>query len=107
MIEKDIIDAYCKIRTIDNTIPDDVLDFMKAAAIEKLKQITQSPYSDLNGWIPFDYKVYNPYTRPPRYDKYFVCRKDGKVHWETWNGTGWAYNGEVITHYMDIRKPIK
>lgn len=34
-----IIDAYCKIRTIDNTIPDDVLDFMKEAALEKLKAI--------------------------------------------------------------------
>lgn len=31
-----IIDAYCRIRTIDQTIPDDVLDFMKDAAIEKL-----------------------------------------------------------------------
>jgi hypothetical protein len=36
MTEKMIIDAYCRIRTIDNTIPDDVLDFMKDAAIEKL-----------------------------------------------------------------------
>ena len=33
---KQIIDAYCKIRTIDNTIPDDVLDFMKHSALEKL-----------------------------------------------------------------------
>jgi hypothetical protein len=37
MTEKMIIDAYCRIRTIDNTIPDDVLDFMKNSAIEKLK----------------------------------------------------------------------
>jgi hypothetical protein len=37
MTEKMIIDAYCRIRTIDNTIPDDVLDFMKDAAIEKLR----------------------------------------------------------------------
>lgn len=39
MKDKDIIDAYCKIRTIDQTIPDDVLDFMKEAAIEKLNKI--------------------------------------------------------------------
>jgi hypothetical protein len=38
MTEKMIIDAYCRIRTIDNTIPDDVLDFMKDAAIEKLRK---------------------------------------------------------------------
>lgn len=37
MKKEDIIAAYCKIRTIDNTIPDDVLDFMKDAAIEKLE----------------------------------------------------------------------
>lgn len=36
MTEKMIIDAYCRIRTIDQTIPDDVLDFMKDAALEKL-----------------------------------------------------------------------
>ena len=36
MTEKAIIDAYCKIRTIDQTIPDEVLDFMKDASIEKL-----------------------------------------------------------------------
>lgn len=38
MTEKMIIDAYCRIRTIDQTIPDDVLDFMKNAALEKLRK---------------------------------------------------------------------
>ena len=37
--------------------------------------------------------------------KYLIHRKDGKVHWETWNGTNWAYNGAVITHYAIINKP--
>ena len=36
MKKKDIINAYCKIRTIDQTIPDEVLDFMKDAALSKL-----------------------------------------------------------------------
>lgn len=35
---QDIIKAYVRIRSIDNTIPDDVLDFMKDSAIEKLKK---------------------------------------------------------------------
>ena len=35
--EKDIIDAYTKIRTIDNTIPDEVLDFIKNASIKQLR----------------------------------------------------------------------
>lgn len=38
MTEKMIRDAYCHIRTTDQTIPDDVLDFMKDAAIEKLRK---------------------------------------------------------------------
>ena len=33
-----IRDAYCIIRTIDQTIPDEVLDFMRDASIEKLNQ---------------------------------------------------------------------
>jgi hypothetical protein len=36
MTPKDITDAWAKIRKIDQSIPDDVLDFMKNAAIEKL-----------------------------------------------------------------------
>lgn len=39
MNKKMIIDAYCRIRKIDNSIPDDVLDFMKDSAIEKLKEM--------------------------------------------------------------------
>lgn len=42
MKNKDIIDAYCRIRKIDNTIPDDVLDFMKDAALEKLNSINNA-----------------------------------------------------------------
>lgn len=37
MRKEEIIKAYCRIREIDNTIPDDVLDFMKEAALEKIK----------------------------------------------------------------------
>lgn len=33
---KDVIDAYCRIRTIDNSIPDDILDLMKDSAIATL-----------------------------------------------------------------------
>ena len=37
MNELDIISAWARIRKIDNTIPDEVLDFMKESAIEKLR----------------------------------------------------------------------
>lgn len=58
-----------------------------------------------DNWIEFD--ASKPETRPTKYGKYFVHRKDGKVHWETWNGSGWAYNGNVITHYQKINPPVK
>jgi len=54
-------------------------------------------------WIAFDFNKIE--TRPPKYGKYFVHRKDGKVHWETWNGSGWAYNHNVITFWMEVLPP--
>jgi hypothetical protein len=38
MTAKDIINAYVRMRTIDNTIPDNVLDFMKNAALAALNE---------------------------------------------------------------------
>lgn len=38
MKEKDIIDAYLQIRKTNNSIPDEVLDFMKLAAVEKINK---------------------------------------------------------------------
>jgi hypothetical protein len=45
-------------------------------------------------------------THPPEYGKYFICRKDGKIHWETWNGSGWAYNHGEIRFWASITNPI-
>ncbi len=33
------------------------------------------------------------------YGKYLVVRKDGKVHFEVFNGLQWAYNEKSITHF--------
>lgn len=45
MTKEMIINAYCRIRTIDNTIPDDVLDFMKESALDALtKQTGTNPH---------------------------------------------------------------
>lgn len=38
MTDKDIIDAWGKIREIDSSIPDNALDFMKDSAIERLSR---------------------------------------------------------------------
>lgn len=57
----------------------------------------------LDEWVEYDFNVLE--SRPPEYGKYFVHRKDGKVHWETWNGSGWAYNEKVITHWRKVLPP--
>jgi len=57
----------------------------------------------LSHWI--DYDQYNIKTHPTEYGKYLVVRKDGKIHWETWNMSGWAYNNNSIVKYACIVKP--
>ena len=47
MTEQMIIDAYCLMRKIDNTIPDDVLDFMKESALERLRNSSKKSTSDI------------------------------------------------------------
>ena len=37
-------------------------------------------------WVAFDWNKTE--THPTEYGKYLICRKDGKIHWETWNGNG-------------------
>ena len=55
-------------------------------------------------WVAFDWMKIE--TRPTEYGKYLICRKDGKIHWETWNGSGWAYNHNVIKYWAVIIPPI-
>ena len=57
----------------------------------------------VSNWVAYDWNDID--SRPPKYGKYFVHRKDGKVHWETWNGSGWAYNEKVITHWQEVKPP--
>ena len=54
-------------------------------------------------WVAFDF--YKLETRPPKYGKYLITRKDGKIHWETWNGSGWAYNHNEIRYWAVIKPP--
>lgn len=69
------------------------------------KEVYKLAADDAGGWVAYNWD--EPETRPILYGKYFVHRKDGKTHWETWNGSGWAYNGSVITFWMDIKSPLK
>lgn len=59
----------------------------------------------LSYWVYFDINHKNTY--PVNYAKYLVCRKDGKIHWETWNGNGWAYNHFEIRYWACIVPPSK
>ena len=52
-------------------------------------------------WEPFDPE--DKSTWPIKAKKYLIQRKDNKVHWEPWNGTGWAYNHKVIVAYAAIQ----
>ncbi len=56
-------------------------------------------------WVPFDFKKTE--TRPTESGKYLICRKDGKIHWETWNGSGWAYNHNEVRYWAVISPPSK
>lgn len=56
MTEKQIRAAYIKIRTIDNTIPDDVLDFMLNAAIEKIQRKPNSDWKFSSKVDPDDWR---------------------------------------------------
>ena len=63
--------------------------------------------------IDYEYEIipdWNEYPtfKPQKYGKYEVYRAGcNKQHYATWNGTGWAYNNNDITHWREIIKPIK
>ena len=73
-------------------------DITKTEAIDKLLIL----YSVIN-WVAFDWMKIE--TRPTKYGKYLITRKDGKIHWETWNGSGWAYNHNEIRYWAEIKPP--
>ncbi len=54
-------------------------------------------------WIKYNFMDLE--KRPKQSGKYFVHRKDGKMHWETWNGSGFAYNDNSITYFRNILPP--
>ena len=48
-----------------------------------------------------------PDVRPKEYGRYLVYRAGcKKMHFETWNNTGWAYNNNDITHWCDVCQPL-
>ena len=70
---------------------------------EALKEGQKLPIHSVKNWVAFDFMKLE--TRPPKYGKYLITRKDGKIHWETWNGSGWAYNHNEIRYWAEIKPP--
>ena len=83
-----------KIRALHHELQDAAI-YTEDYFFKKVSEIFESEF-----WIPFDWE--DKSTHPPKYGKYLICRKDGKVHWETWNGSYWAYNGKVIVGWATI-----
>lgn len=69
-----------------------------------LEQYTALRQTAIARWVAFDWNKIE--TRPTEYGKYLICRKDGKIHWETWNGSGFAYNNNEIRFWAVIMPPF-
>lgn len=51
-------------------------------------------------WTP--YKWENIESRPPKPGSYLIYRKGcNKMHFEQWNGSGWASSNGDCTHWAD------
>lgn len=70
----------------------------------KEKQALELKNNGFYTWIPFDFNIIQ--CRPNKTGRYLICRKDGKIHWETWNGSGWAYNHNEIRFWALIVNPL-
>lgn len=45
--------------------------------------------------------------QPTKYGKYLCYTKNEQRTIEVWNGTGWAYHHEIITHWQPLPNPPK
>lgn len=78
-------------------------DFALVSSLNRLHELEQKlqQHSVMQGPL-----LWNPYpsVRPTEYGDYFVYRAR-KIHKETWNNTGWAYNNNTVTHWLEISGP--
>ncbi len=55
-------------------------------------------------WIKYDF--YKLKTRPPEPGRYLIYRKRcNKMHFEQWNGNGWASSNDDCTHWCKPKPP--
>lgn len=97
MTEQMIIDSYCLIRKIDNTIPDEVLDFMKESALERLRNSSKKSTSDIILAISKDiqYEI-ESFQNPAQYssDEYYI-RCEAKAE-------AFEYAQSIISNHYSI-----
>lgn len=58
-------------------------------------------YASQPRWISVKDKL------PVKWCRVIVCRKGGKIQFEVWNGSGWAYNQNDIQYWMPMPEPPK
>ena len=55
-------------------------------------------------WIEYSWE--NRASHPPKPDRYLIYRKGcEKMHFEQWNGSGWASSNGDCTHYILMPPP--
>lgn len=72
---------------LDSSVLDEKLQSLTTEIAKLRKQLTP---------------IYVKERKPEKYGRYLVYRKNGKVQFETWNNTGWAYNNNDITHWLPV-----
>ncbi len=77
--------------------------FEDAKSSQPSKKLEALSIDNVINWVAFDFDKLE--TRPPKSGKYLIYKKDGKIHWETWNGSSWAYNHKVIKYWAIIKPP--
>lgn len=96
-----ILREYVHFKDVNST---KTVKLLPLTIIDAMEQYCEQLFIYTYRWIVFDFS--NIETHPPEYGKYLICRKDGKIHWETWNNSGWAYNHNEIIYYAKIFNPV-
>ena len=92
---EEILREYCEFVDVNGSDEIHLLPLTITDAMDEYADIKVKEFKD--GWISVD-------SMPKEYGRYLVSR-NGKIHFETFNTTGWAYNHNSITHWKSINPP--
>jgi len=105
-MEKELEKIFNKWAATYGDSPEDAdrCKYGKHLMLEFAQEVVSVKSTAISCWVAFDWMKIE--TRPTEYGKYLIVRKDGKMHWETWNGSGWAYNHNEIQYWAVILPPV-